>query len=185
MSYSMNKLIITALFIFFALAEFFVVSNSAYQNGYLAGKHEVTGGNRPTQDILNENKLMILVNGVRLENKINGVSYDDQLDQFANLRAKEVYENKETLHEGLSIHRKNGTLPSNCSSSQLGENIYFNQSGGQLTNKEVFDGWMNSPAHKPNLLNRNYETYGIGIYKNNVSLILCLRPGTTFEEGLN
>ena len=41
----------------------------------------------------------------------------------------------------------------------VGENL----AGGQLTAAEAFDGWMNSPSHRYNLLSPEWKETGIGI----------------------
>ncbi len=40
-----------------------------------------------------------------------------------------------------------------------GENIAW----GQTRAREVVDGWMNSPIHRANILNRNYQEIGVGV----------------------
>jgi len=41
-----------------------------------------------------------------------------------------------------------------------GENIAM----GQRTPQEVMKGWMNSPGHRANILNPNFDTIGVGYY---------------------
>lgn len=44
-----------------------------------------------------------------------------------------------------------------------GENIAY----GQRSPQEVVTGWMNSPGHRANILNGNFNKIGIGVYKSN------------------
>lgn len=44
-----------------------------------------------------------------------------------------------------------------------GENIAY----GQRTPQEVVTGWMNSPGHRANILNANFNKIGIGVYQKN------------------
>jgi uncharacterized protein YkwD len=46
----------------------------------------------------------------------------------------------------------------------MGENIAF-ASGGPGA-RETFNGWMNSPHHRENILNEHYREIGIGITRN-------------------
>ena len=46
--------------------------------------------------------------------------------------------------------------------SYVGENIAWNQK----TEEEVVDGWMHSPGHKANILNRNFNKIGFGLSYN-------------------
>ncbi|MGE3180776.1 MAG: CAP domain-containing protein [Phycisphaerae bacterium] len=41
----------------------------------------------------------------------------------------------------------------------IGENL----AGGQETAQEAMDGWMNSPGHRANILNPDFEELGVGI----------------------
>lgn len=44
-----------------------------------------------------------------------------------------------------------------------GENIAY----GQKSPQEVVTGWMNSPGHRANILNANFNKIGIGVYQSN------------------
>jgi uncharacterized protein YkwD len=44
--------------------------------------------------------------------------------------------------------------------SYLGENI----AAGYITPQEVVQGWMNSPGHRANIMNANYQEMGLGYY---------------------
>ena len=45
--------------------------------------------------------------------------------------------------------------------TSAGENI----AAGQRTPEEVMNSWMNSSGHRANILNKNFDTIGIGFYE--------------------
>ncbi|MHB8111125.1 MAG: CAP domain-containing protein [Syntrophorhabdaceae bacterium] len=53
----------------------------------------------------------------------------------------------------------------------LGENI---AKGWYLNDKEIVDGWMQSPGHRKNILNRDYTDIGVAIIKGTFDGIECM-----------
>jgi uncharacterized protein YkwD len=47
----------------------------------------------------------------------------------------------------------------------FGENIYMIQGPGkaEITAKRIFDGWMNSPGHKANIMSSKFGRIGVGV----------------------
>jgi uncharacterized protein YkwD len=42
-----------------------------------------------------------------------------------------------------------------------GENLFY--SSGPSTPRQLLDAWMNSPAHRQNILRRGWESFGLGV----------------------
>lgn len=82
--------------------------------------------------------------------------------QAAQTRAKEIATNfSHTRPNGKScftILKEYGVTYSSA-----GENI----ASGYSTPAEVVGGWMNSPGHKANILNKGYKSIGVGFYEKN------------------
>lgn len=106
-------------------------------------------------------KILELVNDARMSNGCRPLALDDELLGCAKIRAEEIsYHYSHTRPDGSNFD----TVMSNSSRYYRGENI----AAGYPTPQHVFDGWMESPGHRENILNPNYTYIGIGYYyKNN------------------
>mgnify|MGYP000858279068 CR=1 FL=1 len=106
------------------------------------------------------NQVLQLVNNERAKAGLSALTMDSKLTAAANKRAVESA-------QSFSHTRPNGTK----FSTVLGEyNISYRTSGenlayGQRTPQEVVTGWMNSPGHRANILNSNFNKIGIGVYQ--------------------
>ena len=109
-----------------------------------------------------EDKVIELVNAERTKRGIPALKKDDSLMDTAHLRANE-------LAELFSHDRPDG---SDCFSAfpsgynHWGENI----AEGQKDPAAVMDSWMHSEGHKKNILNKNFDSIGVGCYNNNGTL---------------
>lgn len=105
-------------------------------------------------------QVVVMVNQVRAENGLSALSLD--LGDFHNvtyLRAREVAVNySHTRPNGKSCYTIYGDYGLSYRSS--GENI----ARGQKTAKEVMQDWMNSPAHRANILRPEFTRICIGVY---------------------
>lgn len=102
-----------------------------------------------------------LVNEERAKAGLPALTIDRTVEKAALARAKET-------EVSFSHTRPNGS----SFSTVLGENgVSYRGAGeniawGQKTPEEVMNGWMNSPGHKANILNKSYTTIGVGYYQN-------------------
>lgn len=107
-------------------------------------------------------QVLKLVNIERAKVGLNSLKMSQSLLAPANKRAVEI---KTTF----SHTRPNGTEWSTVlkeykvSVQTAGENIAY----GYNTPEAVMNGWMNSPGHKANILNANYNNIGVGVYEVN------------------
>lgn len=105
-----------------------------------------------------------LVNAERKGNGRKELVVDPRLVQAANIRAREV----STLFEHVRPDGSNSfTVVEELGIKYfaVGENIAYNHK----TPEAVMKAWMNSPGHKRNILDKDYNTIGVGVYTVNGS----------------
>ena len=108
-----------------------------------------------------ENEVLRLTNEFRLENGLKALSLDRNLDETANKHSKDMAMRDYFSHTGLD-----GSKPweraqaEGYESGFVGENI----AAGQRSAQAVVEGWKNSPGHRANMLNAQYNEIGIGHY---------------------
>jgi len=101
-----------------------------------------------------------IVNEERAAKGYAALTIDAALQKAANQRAKELAQN--FAHE-----RPDGTSATTVVSefgvkcSMFGENIAM----GQTSSRQVMDEWLDSPAHRENILEKQYNKIGIGVYE--------------------
>lgn len=102
-----------------------------------------------------------LVNKERAKEGLPALQYDANIAKAALVRAKET-------EVSFSHTRPNGSSFSTAlkeagvSYRGAGENIAW----GQKSPEEVMKGWMNSPGHRANIMNKNFTKIGVGYYQN-------------------
>ncbi|MDL2307763.1 CAP domain-containing protein [Desulfovibrio sp. OttesenSCG-928-C06] len=105
-------------------------------------------------------EVLSLTNAERAKHGLAALKSDTALDKVGDARAGELlrYYDGEHLRPDK---RKWSTILAEYKISwkYCGENI----SRGQKTPKEAVTGWMNSPGHKANILNKNYTHLGVGV----------------------
>jgi len=114
------------------------------------------------------NEVLVLVNKERAEAGLSGLSMSSILLPPANTRAKEI-------KQVFSHTRPDGSSWStvlsdyNISVQAAGENLAY----GYNTPEAVVTGWMNSPGHRANILNSNFNNIGIGVYTDSNGTVYC------------
>lgn len=111
-----------------------------------------------------------LVNAERAKQGLAALSVNDDLEDLARSHSSDMLQKNYFDHSD-----KNGCDPScraqhaNFQYRAIGENIYM-MSGPTLSAqdaaKRIVDGWMNSPGHRANILNKTFTTEGIGVSSN-------------------
>jgi uncharacterized protein YkwD len=105
-------------------------------------------------------EVLRLVNIERANAGLSALSTNSSLTAAANKRAEET-------KASFSHTRPNGSKFSTVlqeygvSYRTAGENIAY----GQRSPQEVVSAWMNSPGHRANILNGNFNKIGIGVYQ--------------------
>ena len=105
-------------------------------------------------------EILDLVNEARAAEGLHPLKYDSTLGGYAETRAAECYVYySHTRPDGSDLR----TMFQNTyqySSGIFGENIAMGQSSAQ----EVVTAWLNSPGHRANILNANFNFIGIGMF---------------------
>ncbi len=120
----------------------------------------------PTSGICNpsgngglESSLIQLINQERQSRGIGTLGQQSQLTAAARIHSEDMACNDFVSHTG-----SDGSLPwdraraQGYSYSAIAENIFAGSSSAQ----SIFNGWMNSPGHRDNMLNPTYTEIGVG-----------------------
>lgn len=103
--------------------------------------------------------LLSLHNGQRKSG--NALSHDSKLTTTAQLHAEWMAINDNMSHNEGRITVADRAKAQGYAWNYVGENIAM----GYPDAKSVFQGWMKSPGHKANILNKNYQDVGFGLAK--------------------
>ena len=152
--------------ILFALALFFTGSLYA-QNGFVGcatGNEKVVAINTEL-----EQEVLRLVNIERKKENLAPLEWSDELAYSARYHAKDMAFDNYFKHD--SYDRKNGKLEVVCETFERVQ-IFFksgfacaeNISAGRSTAEATVEGWMNSPGHKANILDKSSKYLGVGYY---------------------
>lgn len=113
-------------------------------------------------------QVLKLVNQERAKGGLQALTMSDALVAPANKRAQEI-------KTQFSHTRPNGSQWSTVleeygvSVRTAGENLAY----GYNTPEAVVTGWMNSPGHRANIMNGNFNKIGIGVYKDSSGTVYC------------
>jgi uncharacterized protein YkwD len=80
----------------------------------------------------------------------------DCLQKYATKQAKKMAQQQRIFHQALE------PIENDCNLSRAGENVGYGFPTGKSL---VVDGWMNSPPHRANILNRKYRLMAIAARK--------------------
>lgn len=133
-------------------------------------------------EISNEN-IFNLTNISRTENNLRELKWSDSLAKAAQAKAEDM------LKKGYFSHTSpDGRLPWDFINSTgynyltAGENL----AEGFMDAESTESAWMNSPGHRANILNKNYEEIGVGIstgmYLNKRTIFVVQMFGTELEQ---
>jgi uncharacterized protein YkwD len=114
-----------------------------------------------------EQELFVMINEERIKNGLAALGNDAKLAEVARAHSTDMAVNNYFSHTNLS----------GCNSScrvtnagyawrAVGENLYRMTGyrlGATETARMMVTGWMNSPGHRANILNKSYTKHGIGV----------------------
>ncbi|GAB6159203.1 hypothetical protein JCM39194_24030 [Desulfotomaculum varum] len=109
-----------------------------------------------------QQQVVELVNSERAKYGLQPLKAKQDLTEVAMLKAQDMYKNKYFSHTSptygspFDMMKKYGIYY-----TAAGENIAM----GQRTAAQVMQDWMNSPGHRANILNSNYNEIGVGVYQ--------------------
>lgn len=111
---------------------------------------------------------LCLINGERTSRGLRKLRHDGQLRKVADRYSSQMVTHgffAHVGHDGSTLKsRIAGTTKylTRAASWSLGENLYWG-AGERATPQESVQGWMNSPGHRRNMLDRRFRDIGIGI----------------------
>jgi len=114
---------------------------------------------------ISDQELLRLVNEERIKNGSSPLRMNNKLINAANNKANHMFSNNYWAH-----FAPDNTTPwefitkSNYDYVYAGENL----AKGFVNARDVVEAWMNSPAHKDNILSRQYEDIGFAIVEGNL-----------------
>lgn len=104
-----------------------------------------------------EEETLILINEYRKENGLNELKTVSKLQEVAKLKAEDIVQNEYFSHTSEALGTPFEMLQDNgIDYTKAGENLAGNQSP-----ERAVTAWINSPAHRDNILKAEYEYTGI------------------------
>jgi len=109
---------------------------------------------------ITQQRLLDMINNARAQNGLSQVALNSQLAQAANLKLADMFSNDYFEHTSPS-----GITPwfwfkkAGYNYEYAGENLAINFSQSE----DVFNAWMQSPAHRENILNANFNEIGLAV----------------------
>ncbi len=102
-----------------------------------------------------------LTNNFRVQNGLSPLSVDIDLTEAAqyhsqNMATADFFSHRDPANQ----NSQDRAIRFGYESRSVGENI----AAGQLTPQAVFNAWLNSPGHRGNMLNANWNEIGVGYY---------------------
>ena len=118
------------------------------------------GSNTTTSELtVDEQEVFDLINAKRIANGLSALKIDDELQNIARIKAKDMVNNNYFSHNSPTYGSPFDMMKSfGISYKTAGENI-----AGNSSNSSAVNAWMNSPGHKANILNSSFNYTGIGI----------------------
>ncbi|MDY0150733.1 MAG: CAP domain-containing protein [Candidatus Cloacimonas sp.] len=114
-----------------------------------------------------EKQVLQLTNAERVKYNLQPLAYDEGLADLSRLHSRNMlnlgfFAHKDQFGDMVS-ERKNKYYPQLVVSS-IGENLArFYNTKKFFSPAEIVDGWMNSPAHRENILHADYTHLGVGV----------------------
>lgn len=106
-------------------------------------------------------QVLQLVNNERAKSGLQPLKMSEELRSIANLKARDMAENNYFDHNSPTYGSPFQMLQDfGVHYSTAGENI----AAGQRSAEEVMNAWLNSSGHRANILNKSFDTIGIGVY---------------------
>jgi uncharacterized protein YkwD len=105
--------------------------------------------------------LETLVNSERVANGLIPLKVNDQLDSAATAKSEDMINRNYFEHYAFGLTPWDFIIKAGYNYLYAGENLAMNFD----TAEGNVNAWMNSPAHKANILNPDYTDMGIGVVK--------------------
>jgi uncharacterized protein YkwD len=111
-----------------------------------------------------EHRAFDLINALRKERGMPALTWNEGVAKVARLHSQSMAEQKYFSHRGLdgSMVDDRADRAGLSDWREIGENIAFNRGVDEPADFAV-EKWMESPAHRDNMLNRNWSDSAIGV----------------------
>ena len=122
-----------------------------------------------------ENQVLILLNNTRTNHGVNPLNIDGVLTNIARSRSKDMIDRGYFSHytpDGRNIF--NFIQVNGISYRVAGENLAMGSPPSRGSPRNLIDAWMNSEAHRINMLKGAYNKIGIGIIDQNNKRVVTL-----------
>ena len=148
-------------------------SNNFNNNFEASTDNNNSGDNSPSAGLGNNNspsnssndftkQVLQLTNDFRQENGLKPLTWDPELATAAQKHSDNMGKQDFFSHTGKDGSKLGDRIRAAGDDSRtFGENI----AAGQRTPEQVVQGWMNSPGHRRNILNPNFESIGVGYHQ--------------------
>ncbi|WP_125151926.1 CAP domain-containing protein [Clostridium rectalis] len=138
-------------------------NNEMNNNNNNESSNSQTGTNNDSSINALEQEVIKLVNEERAKISLPALKANVELSKVARIKSQDMIDKNYFSHTSptygspFDMMKKFG-----IKYTTAGENI----ASGYSTAKEVVDGWMNSPGHRANILNKSFTEIGVGLGKN-------------------
>lgn len=153
-----------------------------------------TGHATGNNSALNPAQIIVLTNAERAKEGLPPLAYHSQLTEMSSVKAMDMIAKQYFAHvspDGTDVAK----LAENAQYkyANLGENLAL---GDFSSSADVVLGWMNSPGHRANILNKNFTEIGVAAITGNYEgrmvwysvqefgrpMPTCTKPDTTLEQ---
>jgi uncharacterized protein YkwD len=153
------------------VAAFFLPENISSKNSSAAKNKKIAGSSAKKKASIenfdaDENEILALVNVERQRNNLNALVWDNQLAEIARnyskrMAAENFFDHFDPQGADVVTRAKIAKLKH---WSKIGENLF---SVENLIDFDAFavKNWMESPTHRQNILDKDFNTAGVGIVK--------------------
>ncbi|HHX72468.1 MAG TPA: secretion protein [Clostridiales bacterium] len=122
-------------------------------------KPSTTTPTTPPTNLSYEEQVVVLVNKERAARGLAPLTLSSKLSDVARAKSEDMRKNKYFAHESPTYGSPFDMMKQfGISYRTAGENIAM----GYRTPEAVVQGWMNSPGHRANILNKSFTTIGVG-----------------------
>lgn len=108
-----------------------------------------------------ENAAFKATNKARTSHDLVDLTHHSCLQKYAVRQAKKMAAQERIFHQSLDV------VLNSCHLSHAGENVAYGFASGRSL---VEDGWMKSPDHRANILNKNFRLMGLAARRGNDQL---------------
>lgn len=132
-----------------------------YPKTQSSGESSSTGKTNTTNSTLTADELEVfnLINEERTKNGLSALNIDNELQNVARVKAKDMVDNNYFAHNSPTYGTPFQMIKSfGITYKAAGENI-----AGNSTNQGAVTAWMNSEGHRANILSNNYNYTGVAV----------------------